>query len=278
MNKKIFEPILFLISVTIFFVVLCFVIKNGKDSKELKLYGNVDVRLVDLGFRVAGRVDSLFFEEGDVVKPGQLLAVLDQTPYDAQLNQAVANLDAVTANLKNAEILLTRRGELIGVGGVSQEDLDNAQANYDQLYANWMQANAAVAVQQDNMRYTELFAPTEGVILTRIREPGTVVNPADPVYTLSVASPVWIRAFVPEPELGKIYYGMPAEIYTDTKGGPIYRGQVGFISPLAEFTPKTVETVQLRTDLVYRLRIYAENPDWRLKQGMPVTVKLINQK
>jgi HlyD family secretion protein len=67
---------------------------------------------------------------------------------------------------------------------------------------------------------------------------------------------------------------MPAEIYTDTPGGKIYIGYVGFISPVSEFTPKTVETTQLRTDLVYRIRVYAENPDLGLRQGMPVTLKL----
>jgi HlyD family secretion protein len=251
-----------------------FLLKNEKTKTELVLFGNVDVRLVDMGFRVSGRVQELFFEEGDCVKTGELVAVLDNTPYDSQLDQAIANVSAIDAQLKNAEILMNRRQELIGVGGVSQEDLDNATANYHQLYANWIQLKAAEAVARDNLAYTEVFAPTDGVILTRIREPGTVVNPGDPVYTLSVASPVWIRAFAEEPDLGKIYYGMPAEIYTDTKGSPAYKGQVGFISPMAEFTPKTVETLELRTDLVYRLRIYADNPDWRLKQGMPVTVKL----
>lgn len=251
-----------------------FILKNNKEKSELVLFGNVDVRLVDIGFRVPGRVDQLFFEEGDFVKTGQLIALLDKTPYDAQLEEAIASANAIEATLKNAEILLKRRQELIGVGGVSQEDLDNATANYEELYESWMQAKSAIEVQKDNMAYTEVFAPTDGVILTRIREPGTVVNPGDPVYTLSVASPVWIRAFVEEPDLGKIYYGMPAEIYTDTKDAPVYQGQIGFISPMAEFTPKTVQTLQLRTDLVYRLRVYADNPDWRLKQGMPVTVKL----
>jgi HlyD family secretion protein len=246
----------------------------NEEKDMLVLYGNVDVRQVDIGFRVPGQVATLVYEEGDKVDPGKVMAVLDKTPYDSQVKQARANMDAIKVNLENAEVLLKRRLDLIGVGGVSQEDLDNSRTSRDQLRANLAQAEAALAVALDNLAYTDVSAPTEGIILTRIREPGTVVNPGDPVYTLSVSSPVWIRAFVDEPHLGKVYYGMPAEIYTDSDGGKVYTGQVGFISPVSEFTPKTVETTQLRTDLVYRLRIYADNPDHGLVQGMPVTVKL----
>lgn len=274
MRRWIFIISLFLVVLAIVATVEYFILKEKKEKTELTLFGNVDVRLVDIGFRVSGRVEELFFEEGDVVKTGQLLALLEKSPYDSQLEEAISSVRSIEAALKNAEILMKRRKDLIGVGGVSQEDLDNATASFEELYANWMQARAAEAVQRDNLAYTEVFAPTDGVILTRIREPGTVVNPGDAVYTLSVASPVWIRAFVAEPDLGNVYYGMEAEIYTDTKRAPVYKGYVGFISPMAEFTPKTVETLELRTDLVYRLRVYADNPDWRLKQGMPVTVKL----
>lgn len=248
--------------------------RKGKDTSSLVLYGNVDVRQVDIGFRVAGQVATLFVEEGDRVKQGDKIALLDATPYDEELKAAVAKKEATRVNLENADILLIRRQHLIKVGGVSQEDLDNALATRDQLRAALDQAEAEVKIAEDRLSYTEVFAPTEGVILTRIREPGTVVNPADPVVTLSVSSPVWIRAFVDEPDLGKVYYGMPAKIYTDIEGGEIYKGKVGFISPVAEFTPKTVQSTQLRTDLVYRLRIYADNPDQHLVQGMPVTVKL----
>ncbi len=251
-----------------------FYFRNQEEDKELVLYGNVDVRQVDIGFRVTGKVQELLFEEGDVVCPGQLLARLDCTPYTSQLLQAEAQAASIQANLTNSEILLKRRQELIGVEGVSQENVDDALANRNMLQANLAAAQASVAVAQDNVAYTEAFAPTEGVILTRIREPGTVVNVADPVYTISVSSPVWVRAFVSEPDLGRVFFGMEAKIYTDTEHAPVYTGRVGFISPVAEFTPKTVQTTQLRTDLVYRLRIYVDNPGGILKQGMPVTVRL----
>jgi len=275
MKKPSFLHLSILLNVLIIAAIIAFFcLRPAKQPTHLTLYGNVDVRLVDIGFRVPGRVNQLFFEEGDCVKAGQLLAMLDETPYSSQVEEAYANVNAVEVNWKNAEILWNRRKELIGVGGVSQEDLDNTRTQYEQLGANLLQARAGLEVQKDNLAYTQAFAPVDGVILTRVREPGTIINPTDPVYTLSVTSPVWIRAFVEEPDLGKIYYGMPADIYTDTKDGKVYKGTIGFISPMAEFTPKTVQTTALRTDLVYRLRIYADNPDWGLKQGMPVTVKL----
>lgn len=247
-------------------------------KNKLTLYGNVDVREVDISFRVQGQVVQLCFEEGDFVPKGSLMAVLDKTPYDDSVRQAEANLESVKAAFLNAEILLKRRMELIGVGGVSQEDLDNAQANRDSLAGQFLAAEAALRIAKDNLSYTAVYAPNDGILLTRIREPGSVVLTSEPVYTLSLTSPVWIRAFVAEPDLGKVDYGMDAKIYTDTRGGKIYYGKVGFISPVSEFTPKTVETTQLRTDLVYRLRIYADNPDMGLKQGMPVTVQLITRK
>lgn len=263
------------IAVVILIAVLIYIYFKNKDHEnELILYGNVDVRQVDIGFRVAGQVESLYFEEGDLVKAGDLVATLNYTPYTSQVKQAKWNVKSIKASLENSEKLVKRRNELIGVGGISQENLDDAQTNVNTFRANLEAAEAALQVAKDNLTYTKVYAPTDGVILTRIREPGTVVNPSDPVYTLSVSSPVWIRAFVSEPNLGMVYYGMPADIYIDTHNAPVYTGRIGFISPISEFTPKTVETTQLRTDLVYRLRIYVDNPDHILKQGMPVTVKL----
>ncbi len=249
-----------------------------KHRDAILLFGNVDVRQVDLGFRVAGRVNTMFFEEGDLVQPDTLMAFLDNQPYADLVDEAEANVESIKASLANAERVLKRREELISDGSISQEDLDNTSANKIVLSANQRSSEAALAVARTNLKFTEVYAPTEGTILTRIREPGTVVNPGDPIYTLSVTSPVWIRAFVSEPDLGLVYPGMRAEVFTDSDNGVVYKGQVGFISPVAEFTPKTVETTQLRTDLVYRLRIYADNPDRGLRQGMPVTVRLLLQK
>lgn len=253
---------------------LLFFLNRHPENKGLVLYGNVDVRQVDIGFRVPGQVGTLYFEEGDVVHKGALMASLDKTPYNNQVLEAIAALDAVKAHLENAEKLLLRREELIEEGGVSKEDLDNALASRNALRASRHQLEAELAIALDNLGYTDAYAPSEGILLTRIREPGTVVRAADSVYTLSVSSPVWIRAFVDEVHLGQVTFGMSAEVTIDMPQAHVYTGKVGFISPVAEFTPKTVQTTDLRTDLVYRLRIYVDNPDTFLKQGMPVTVHL----
>lgn len=245
-----------------------------KIRDHITLYGNVDVRQVDLGFRVKGRVDEMLFEEGNLVPAGALMARLNNQPYTDQLLQAQASVDSNRVSYKNAEKLLSRRLELISDGSVSQEDLDNAQTSKEVAEQNLSLSLAALGIAQSNLTFTELYAPSDGIILTRIREPGTAVLETEPIYTLSLVSPVWIRAYVAEPDLGLIYPGMSADIFTDTPGGKVYKGHIGFISPVAEFTPKTVETTQLRTDLVYRLRVIADNPDKGLRQGMPVTVKL----
>ena len=118
----------------------------------------------------------------------------------------------------------------------------------------------------------ELIAPGAGEILTRARERGAIVSPGETVFTLTLTTPVWVRTYVNEVDLGRVQPDMPAFVRTDSAPGKTYRGHVGFISPTAEFTPKSVETRELRTDLVYRLRIVVDNPDGGLRQGMPVTV------
>lgn len=100
-----------------------------------------------------------------------------------------------------------------------------------------------------------------------------MVTSRDPVYTLSLRDPVYVRAYVSEPELGRIAPGMPVSITTDSSERA-YRGHIGFIAPRAEFTPRAVETTELRTDLVYRLRIVVDAGDEGLRQGMPVTVSV----
>lgn len=248
--------------------------EEHRNEEVLVLYGNVDIRQVDLGFRVMGRVNKLYFDEGDLVKPGDLVAELDQQPYLDQWEQAKAHVESIRAQLIQAERNYDRRKRLLGSSSVSQQDFEDAESSRDQLRAQMAEAIAAVGTAETNLKDTKAYCPTEGWILTRIREPGTITNVGEPVFTVSIKSPLWIRAYISEPSLGEIYSGMSAEVHTDTKGGRVYHGKIGFISPMAEFTPKTVQSPELRTDLVFRLRVYVEDPDDYLRQGQPVTIVL----
>jgi HlyD family secretion protein len=293
---------------------------------ELVIYGNVDIRQVDLGFRVTGRIEEMRFEEGDQVKKGQVLAVLDKGPFQADVDSSKAQEQAQAATLdkyekgnrpeeidrakasfnekevryKNAQRLYERRVQLAESGSISKQQYDDTLADRDaaeaqsqlshadmalalagfrdedirQVRANLGAAKAKLSQAEINLQDTEITSPCDGIILTRVREPGAIVSAGQTVYTLQLLSPVWIRTYVGEKDLGLIYPGMPADVYTDTRPGKPYHGQIGFISPVAEFTPKNVETTQLRTDLVYRLRVIVDDPDNGLRQGMPITVKL----
>ncbi|MFA6119183.1 MAG: efflux RND transporter periplasmic adaptor subunit [Parachlamydiales bacterium] len=245
--------------------------KNNKKPNELIILGNVDIRQVELGFRVFGRVQNVLFDEGDEVKEGQLMAVLDKIPYEEDVAKAQAQYESIDFDLKNFEAKFQKRTQ-VAPNAISKEDYDDSFYNLQTMRAKLKEAKAQLDSALTNYEDTQIFCPTEGVILSRIREPGSILIQGEPVYTLSIKSPVWIRAYVSEPNLGKIYFGMPATILTDSN--QVYKGHIGFISPVAEFTPKNVETLELRTDLVYRLRVIVDNPDYALKQGMPVTVKL----
>jgi HlyD family secretion protein len=112
------------------------------------------------------------------------------------------------------------------------------------------------------------------VIEDRILEPGDMASPATPVFTIALPSPLWVRAYVPEAELGRLRPGMTASVSTDSFPGTRYRGWIGYISPTAEFTPRTIESPELRTALVYRIRVYVCDPRGQLRLGMPATVRI----
>ena len=243
-------------------------------SGEIVLYGNVDIRDVALGFRVFGRIAELRFEEGDRVKAGEVLAVLDKQPFIDDVALYSAELAEAEVQKRKVEKPFERRAALTKIGAISKEERDDAEAARDEGVARVDTSLARLQQAKTRLQDTEILAPSDGTILTRVREPGAVVAAGEPVYTLALDNPVWVRTYVDEPRLGVVHPGQKALVTTDSGGR--YVGHVGFISPQAEFTPKTVETSQLRTDLVYRLRVIVNAPDKGLRQGMPVTVRLEN--
>ena len=207
---------------------------------------------------VASRQAALTLAQSTLIRM-ERLAETDAAPHQLH-EEARAKRDEAAAALRTAEEALS-----IAETGGRAEDIKAARA---ELSA----AEATRRLAERRLADADIKSPSDGVILTRVREPGAIVNAGETIYTLSLNSPVWVRTYVSEPNLGRIRPGMKAEVRTDSGG--VYEGQIGFISPVAEFTPKTVETRELRTALVYRLRIIVDNPDGGLRQGMPVTVTL----
>ena len=149
---------------------------------------------------------------------------------------------------------------------------DAGKEDIDLSRAQLAEKEAAVQVAARQLADADLIAPSAGVVLSRVREAGAIVNAGDTVFVLSLTSPVWVRSYVSELDLGRIRPGQEVELRSDTPGASPLKGRIGFISTTAEFTPKTVETRELRTALVYRVRIVADDPEGVLRQGMPMTV------
>lgn len=293
---------------------------------SLVFYGNVDIREVNLSFRVPGRIAQVLKHEGDAVSAGEAVAKLDAEPNKREVEEAEAQVESreaqlqmlehgyreeeITearasvaereATLENRRRDLRRTEQLRGTRAIAATELDAAEADFDeaqarlnsalatlhrlqagfraeeiaQARAKLAAARAALELARIRLEDTNLIAPEAGVAITRALEPGAVVAQGATVLTVSLDNPVWVRAYVDEPNLGKIHPGLPVTILTDSRPKEPYRGQIGFISPRAEFTPKNVETPDLRTSLVYRFRVVVADPDAGLRQGMPVTVQI----
>lgn len=253
--------------------------KHKPAVTELTLYGNVEIRQADLGFKVAGRITKLYFKEGDQVKKGQLLATLDTKSYVAEQKKAEADIANLQATKDNADANYLRRQKLYAQGAIAKEQLETYRKASANATAQLEAAKQLQIVAADSLDDTRLLSPSDGIITTRSKEEGSIVSAGSIVYTVALTEPVWVRAYVDETQLGQIAYGTKANIVTDTvdpKTGKkkIFPGHIGYISPSAEFTPKTVQTENLRTDLVYRIRVYVDSNDPFIRQGMPVTVKI----
>ena len=300
--------------------------RQDTEETHIELMGNIDVRQVNLGFKVDGRIDTLSVDEGDAVQAGDVIATLDKRYFNDELRILRArrdNLAASVAKLEHGsrpeEIAQARdqtadraaalvkaredyhRAEiLVDKGGVSRQEFDRYQSTLNSAEAQHKAAlesqrlveigprqedidvarallaeqDATIAQSERRLADADLVAPNDGVILTRARERGAIVLVGETIFTLTLTTPVWVRTYVTERELGLIYPEMPAMVVTDSAPERPYAGKIGFVSPTAEFTPKSVETRELRTDLVYRLRVIVDNSDRRLRQGMPVTVRL----
>lgn len=302
---------------------------SEKNQNRVVLYGNVDLRQVELAFNNSERIAEVLVQEGAMVVRGQVLARLDRSrllPQTAlaaamvaaqqaivdrmhhgsrpqEIAQAQANVASARADEVNAEQQwrrLTALTALTGGRAISQQDLESAKAAIDTARARLAVAEKSldlsrigprtedIAHEEAQLRANEsqlellrqqlsdaeLLAPCDAVVRSRLLEPGEMASPQRPVLNLAIVDPKWVRAYVSEPDLGKIHAGMRATISTDSFPGRALSGWVGFIASVAEFTPKPVQTEELRSSLVYEIRVFVRDPQDEMRLGMPATVLL----
>ena len=326
-KKYIILPVFAVIlGIALFTLWQAFFVEGPTQENKLVLYGNVDIREVNLAFNVSERITKIAVEEGGRVHVDQVLARVRPDIYDAdaaaaearakgqqavlaklesgtrqqEIRKAEAQLESARQTYNNARRTYQRLADLANDQLSSQQQTDDAKAAMEVAQAQFNAANetlkllkagprkediaaarnklemfqAEMAVARRRLADTVLKAPSDGVIRDRLRQEGDMAFPSQPVLTLALMSPVWVRTYVPGPELGKIFPGMKAFIRTDSFPDKEYEGWVGYISPTAEFTPKTIQTTEIRTQLVYQVRVYACNPANELRLGMPVTIEL----
>jgi len=326
MNRRLALAIAGLVVIAVAGGLAYWLTRPPKQADRLVLYGNVDLRQVDLAFNDSQRIATVLVQEGDVVHKGEVLAKLDTSRIEPQVAQAAAqvaaqravverlhngsrpeeiaqaraNLASAKADAADARLVYDRQTFLLAKAATTQQNLDNAKAALDVADAkvevnqkaldlavagprveDVMQGEAQLRADQaqwallcQQLADATLQAPAEGVIRSRLLEPGDMASPQKPVFSIAIMDPKWVRAYVSEPDLGKVRPGMKAYVMVDGFPTERFAGWVGFLSPVAEFTPKTVQTEELRTSLVYEVRVFVTDKADVLRLGMPATVYL----
>ncbi len=189
---------------------------------------------------------------------GRALSKSNMDQAESELKVAVANLDVADKALRLMEI------------GTRYEEIAQQEAQV-------AQTKAQLDLLKTELKDSQLLAPSDAVIRRRLLEPGDMASPSKAVFSLAVQDPIWARAYVSEKQLGEFKVGQKVDVYTDSLPGKAIPATIGFVSSVAEFTPKSIETEDLRTSLVYEVRAYIDNPPPELKLGMPVTVVPISE-
>jgi HlyD family secretion protein len=205
------------------------------------------------------------------------------------------DFDTIQAALDVAEakLVVNQKGLDLAIAGPRKEDVAQAEAqlaasqqtldlaiagarkeDVAQAEAQLRGAEAQASLLRRQLADAQLMAPGDAVVRTRIMEPGEMATPQKAVFSLAITDPKWVRAYVSEMDLGKVHPGMAATVTVDSFSDRHFDGWVGFISPVAEFTPKTVQTEELRTSLVYEVRVFVKDPSDELRLGMPATASL----
>jgi HlyD family secretion protein len=264
--------------------------------------GRLEAKQVDVATKYQGRIAEVLADEGDTVEAGQIVAKMDTQPLAAELRNAEAKIRQEQDNrrtaraevaVKRAELTYAekqyqRSKELVSRGAVSQQerdvDLSRMLAGRAALLGAQAQAVRATssidaaAAEAERLRAeiedSVLKAPIRGRVQNRLAEPGEVLAAGGKVLAVVDLSDVYMYLFLPEPIAGKVALGSQARIVLDAAPEYPIRAVLSYVSPEAQFTPKSVETAEERHNLTFRIKLQLDKNRLRefepyVKVGIP---------
>jgi HlyD family secretion protein len=267
--KKYVITIILAISIVVCILIYYFNIRNAHSGNAIRVSGNIEATETRLSFQVAGKINQLFVDEGDYIKKGRVLAVLDSNELSDIKEQTQANLEQAQSDYNMREKDYGRYSELLKNDAVSVQEKEIAQNNFEVAKAKLNAAKKALELASIRLNYASLTSPVEGFVIVKSAEAGEVVQAGSPVFTVADMNDIWLTAYIKETDLGRVYLNQDVDVKTDSYPDKVYKGKISFISEESEFTPKYIQTTEERVKLVYRIKIDVNNPNYELKPGMP---------
>ena len=276
-------PFIALAAVIIALVIALVVTQTASRRPDRELSGTIEAYEVQVTSKVSARVLAVRSEEGQAVKPGDTLLILDEADYhnaalaaQAQLHAAQANLSATQSRAAFADSSYARLRRLFAAGNLTRQEIDktesDARAANDALAAARTAVDAAQAqanIAQSRLNDCAIVAPIGGSVSTvAFRVGETVLQGSTPVTIVSLDR-TWLNVYLPERLLGRVKLGDTCRVRVDAYPKQDFRGTLSFIADKAEFTPKDIQTKEERINQVYRVKITLPNPDRIFKPGMP---------
>jgi HlyD family secretion protein len=252
--------------------ILLYRFNNTRDDDMLMLSGTVEVTEVNVGFKIPGRIQALFTDEGRSVKRSDKIAVLDSAEFESLVNQGKATVRNAEALLDKATKDQERSEALFRQGVISPEQMDAAKTAYDVALSHLALSRAALRTAEVRLQDASITAPLSGVVLRKNVEQGETVAAGVSVVTIGDLENPWVRVYVKSDLLGFVKLGQKAEVTVDSFPKKRYEGTVTQIASEAEFTPKNVQTREERVKLVFGVKVSVKNENSELKPGMPADV------
>ncbi len=249
--------------------------KPSGNGEIIEASGTIEATEVNVSAKMGGQIESMKGREGDWIKYGDTLAVIDHATLELQLRQAQAGWELARIQYESDSRDDQRTADLLQKGSINQKLRDDANTRYKVSKVKMEQARVVMDLVRKSISDCYITAPAKGVITNTNFEPGETIGPGSVLHTISKLDTVEITVYVSEKELGYVKLSQTAEIRTDSYNNKIYPGKVVYISSEAEFTPKNIQTKQDRVKQVFGVKIEVPNSDQDLKPGMPADAVII---